>query len=280
MVKDFRIEFQNEAVLTNRPRLLLTAAVAVWKPKVVAGYEPSKITQYLDFINLMAYDYHGSWNKNTGHNSPLFAREGQTGDQLELNQEASINAWIELGAQPEKLVLGLAMYGRTFTLKTKKLTSLDAPSKSAGKSGPFTQADGFLSYFEICNLMKNEGWTKEWNDEQKIPYAYKEDQWVGFDDPKSIEEKCEYAVKRRLAGAMIWSLDLDDFTGSFCSEGKYPLLKSIKRTFDKHTVDTPLPPLEETTTVVIKTSSSAVSTHSCLSFTLITCLLSVLRNFF
>ena len=77
---------QNEAVLTNRPRLLLTAAVAVWRPKVEAGYEPGKISKYLDFINLMAYDYHGSWNKNTGHNSPLFARQGQTGDQLLLNQ--------------------------------------------------------------------------------------------------------------------------------------------------------------------------------------------------
>jgi len=133
LVKDFRIEFQNEAVLSNRPRLLLTAAVAVWRPKVEAGYEPGKISQYLDFINLMAYDYHGSWNKNTGHNSPLFARQGQTGDQLLLNQEASINAWIELGAEPEKLVLGLAMYGRTFTLKTKTKNGMDAPSKNAGK---------------------------------------------------------------------------------------------------------------------------------------------------
>jgi len=100
---------------------------------VEAGYEPGKISQYLDFINLMAYDYHGSWNKNTGHNSPLFARQGQTGDQLLLNQEASINAWIELGAEPEKLVLGLAMYGRTFTLKTKTKNGMDAPSKNAGK---------------------------------------------------------------------------------------------------------------------------------------------------
>ncbi len=197
-----------------------------------------------------------------------------------MNQEASINAWIELGAQPEKLVLGLAMYGRTFTLKTKKNTALDAPSKSAGKSGPFTQADGFLSYFEICNLMKREGWTKEWNDEQKIPYAYKEDQWVGFDDPRSIELKCEYAVKRNLAGAMIWSLDLDDFTGSFCSDGKYPLLRSIKSTFDRHAVAVALPPLEETTTVLMTTASSAVCVHICLSVTLVACLAFVFGFFF
>ena len=27
---------------------------------------------------------------------------------------------------------------------------------------------------------------------------------------------------------MIWSLDLDDFNGQFCGEGKFPLLATIK----------------------------------------------------
>jgi hypothetical protein len=44
-LKDFRLEFQNEAFTSDKPRLLLTAAVAVWKPKVEAGYEPGKISQ-------------------------------------------------------------------------------------------------------------------------------------------------------------------------------------------------------------------------------------------
>lgn len=205
LCKDIRLEFQNEAFVSNKPRLLLTAAVAVWKPKIVAGYEPAKISQYLDFINLMAYDYHGSWNQQTGHNSPLFARSEQTGDQQLLNQEATIDAWIELGAPAEKLVLGLAMYGRTFTLKSKKMNGMNAPATEAGKSGPYTQAAGFLAYFEVCQLLKD-GWKKEWNEEQKVPFAFKDDQWVGYDDPKSIQIKCEYAAKRKLAGAMIWSL--------------------------------------------------------------------------
>ncbi len=110
------------------------------------------------------------------------------------------------------------------------MTGINAPSTDAGKAGPYTQAAGFLSYYEICKLIDN-GWTKEWNDEQKIPYAFKDDQWVGYDDPKSISLKCEYVVKRKLAGAMLWSLDLDDFTGSFCKEGKYPLLSTIKVLF-------------------------------------------------
>ena len=28
---------------------------------------------------------------------------------------------------------------------------------------------------------------------------------------------------------MLWALDLDDFSGNFCKEGKYPLLKALNK---------------------------------------------------
>ena len=33
------------------------------------------------------------------------------------------------------------------------------------------------------------GWTRVWNDEHKVPYAYYGDQWVGYDDVESLEIK-------------------------------------------------------------------------------------------
>lgn len=60
VVRDYRFAFQNEAAHLNRTRLLLTAAVAAYRPKIEAGYEIKEIATFLDYINLMTYDYHGS----------------------------------------------------------------------------------------------------------------------------------------------------------------------------------------------------------------------------
>ncbi len=49
----------------------------------------------------------------------------------------------------------------------------------------YTRESGFESYYEVCQNLKN-GWKREWNDEQEVPYAYKEDQWVGYDDVESL----------------------------------------------------------------------------------------------
>ena len=33
---------------------------------------------------------------------------------------------------------------------------------------------------------------------------------------------------KRLAGVMFWTIDLDDFSGRFCNQGKYPLINAVR----------------------------------------------------
>ena len=64
LLKDLRQSFDQED-------LLLTAAVGVSEETAKAGYDIPQISKYLDFINLMTYDYAGGWSSATGLNSPL-----------------------------------------------------------------------------------------------------------------------------------------------------------------------------------------------------------------
>ena len=50
---------------------LLSAAVSPAKFRVNDGYDVGRISQYLDFINVMTYDLHGSWDKSADHHAPL-----------------------------------------------------------------------------------------------------------------------------------------------------------------------------------------------------------------
>lgn len=47
-------------------RLLLSSAVSPSKTVIDAGYKVATLSKYFDWIAVMAYDYHGQWDKQTG----------------------------------------------------------------------------------------------------------------------------------------------------------------------------------------------------------------------
>ena len=134
------------------------------------------------------------------------------------NLEWIFDNWIALGADPAKLILGLAAYGRSFKLEDPKIHGYRAPSTEtwngsgihSGAAGRFTREAGYLAYYEICEKLKN-GWTEVWLDEGKVPYAYGDGDWVGYDNVESINYKVDMAKAYGLGGIMWWATDIDDF---------------------------------------------------------------------
>lgn len=234
LLKELREAFETEGAKTGRPVLLLTAAVAAGQATIDAAYDVPLLVKYVDFLSLMAYDLHGGWERFTGLNSPLYGRENETGIQATLNQDWAVHYWFKKGVDSSKLLLGLATYGRTFTLADRSKHGIGDTATSAGQAGKYTNTAGFLSYYEICDHLKT-GWSKEWSEEQKGSFAYNSDQWVGYDDQRSLSVKVDYVKNVGLAGVMIWSFDLDDFTGQLCGKGKYPLLKTIAQSLHEGT---------------------------------------------
>lgn len=78
--------------------LLQTCAVASWNPVALGGYT-SEWHNYFDIINVMTYDFTGTWSKEGQHSS-----FEQTVNGIEM--------WTnELGAPAYKLTMGLPFYG-------------------------------------------------------------------------------------------------------------------------------------------------------------------------
>ncbi|KAI0212770.1 Acidic mammalian chitinase [Lamellibrachia satsuma] len=221
--------FQLEAIDSGKERLLLTAAVAAGKSNIDAAYEVDRLSLVLDFFNVMTYDFHGGWETFTGHNSPLYPRAAETGDQQLLNMAWALNYYVSLGAPREKLVVGMATYGRAFKTIDNTQHDLGASTAGTAPAGQYTRENGFLSYYEICGFLADPDATRVYQSEHRVPYAYKGVTWVGYDDIVSLTEKVQWMKANGFGGWMVWSLDLDDFDNSFCYAGKYPLINAMVR---------------------------------------------------
>lgn len=85
-------------------KLLLSAAVSPAKKVIDAGYDIPTLAEHFDWIAVMTYDYHGQWDKKTGHVAPLYEHPDDW--ETTFNGNFSIRYWISQGAPAKKLVMG------------------------------------------------------------------------------------------------------------------------------------------------------------------------------
>lgn len=104
----------------------------------------------------MAYDFHGKWERETGHNAPLYSPSSDSEWQKQLSVDHASKLWMKLGAPKEKLIIGMPTYGRTFTLANTKKYGVHAPASGGGKEGKYTKESGFLAYYEVCSIISFE----------------------------------------------------------------------------------------------------------------------------
>ncbi|XP_063411578.1 acidic mammalian chitinase-like [Mytilus trossulus] len=228
LLKAMRLEFANDdAIRTkNKSRLVLSIAGAAGKPNIDESYNVPEIVKFVDFINVFAFDYFGTWSKVSGFTGSLFSRFSDPAYNPQLSQNWTIQYWIKNGAPPDKLVMGTTATALAFTLKSSSNHNIGAPVINSTIVGPVRKMRGQLSYSELCDKVR--GLRGIWDDEQKYTYAYSGNQWFSYDTPRSMIEKVKYAKAMGLGGIMFWTYDLDDFSGNHCGQGKFPLLNSIK----------------------------------------------------
>uniref|UniRef100_A0A7M5XHV2 chitinase n=2 Tax=Clytia hemisphaerica TaxID=252671 RepID=A0A7M5XHV2_9CNID len=239
LCKELMDSYKKEAIDTGSDRLLLTAAVAAGEATIRKAYETDKLGSHLDMLHLMSYDLAGAWEPVTGHHTSMDA-------SLTNSVPNALDVWINGGFPANKIALGLGTYGRSFTLTSTANNGLGADAIGGGATGQYTGESGYIAYYEICQKIK-QGMTVVETSSAGATYGYLGNYWVGYDSEASMIHKVRSLIKGRgLKGAMFWAIDLDDFTGSFCNNGKYPLMNAVKNELASGQPFTTQPPSETT----------------------------------
>ncbi len=206
LLQEFRAQLDAETAKTHKQYSLSIAA-----PAGKAQYsliQLSEIHPYLDFINLLSYDFNGGWNHYADHAAPLFTSPTDpiAADKAN-NVNSVVSAYLEAGVPPHKLNLGIPFYAHGWTGVPNKNHGL---YQSATTTAPDDQAGynvvqalpGFQHHYDPLSGLAQ--WT--YNPATNTFYSY--------DDELSAFVKALYIRERGLGGAMFWELSGDDSKGT------------------------------------------------------------------
>lgn len=97
---------------SSPPHFLLSVACPAG-PSNCQWLQVENMDRYLDFWNVMAYDFAGSWDSTAGHQANIYPSK-QNAAATPFSIDFAMKWYIQHGVRPDKLVLGMPLYGRAF----------------------------------------------------------------------------------------------------------------------------------------------------------------------
>jgi chitinase len=188
----------------------------------VTFQEPDKYNGYIDWMNVMSYDFHGGWDSTTGHLAALYQNPhdpfptSPVDIKDKYNGDAIVRFYQSKGVPAAKINIGAAYYGRSWK------------SVSDGGTGGLFQPGlprdfyettwnyGVEPYYTLKGWETNGSCTYGYDNSAKAPYLYNSSAklFYTYDNEQSISDKCDYAASRQLGGVFFW-----EFTGDYPPKG-------------------------------------------------------------
>ncbi|KAH6668116.1 family 18 glycosyl hydrolase [Plectosphaerella plurivora] len=186
------------ATLQSRPHFELTVACPAG-PQNFNRLHLAEMDRLLDFWNLMAYDYAGSWDSLAGHQANIFP-SSNTPASTPFSTVAALDAYVAAGVAPSKIVLGMPLYGRAFE-NTK------GPGTAFQGVGQGTWEQGVYDY----KVLPHPGAQEHHDDAIGASWSFDSatGRVITYDTVRMARRKAEFIVDRGLGGAMWWESSAD-----------------------------------------------------------------------
>lgn len=174
----------------------------------VVNADLKNAVNYLDFINIMTYDYSGSWEMLAHHNSPLYYDPEHPAATAPRNHvKGGLVGHLNGGVPNYKLTLGIPFYGKGW------IGCPDGGQYATCTSiPPGTWESGIFDYTDVeTNYLGQEGFTHHWNEAAKISYLYNSDtgMFITYNDPTTMMYTSSLVKSLDLAGVMSWEISGD-----------------------------------------------------------------------
>ncbi|KAF8866209.1 glycoside hydrolase [Acephala macrosclerotiorum] len=198
LLKEVREAMDHYArTLPNHHHFELTVACPAG-PQNYQNMDIRGMDHYLDFWNLMAYDYAGSWDSHAGHQANLCG----CGDpkRTPFNTEQAVDYYRSQGVRSDKIVLGMPLYGRAFE-------NTDGIGKPYSGVGQGSWENGVFDF----KALPLPGAEEKYDPEAKATYSYDpaKRHLVTYDTVQMAREKAEWIKRHRLGGGMWWESSAD-----------------------------------------------------------------------
>ncbi|MDA7491226.1 glycosyl hydrolase family 18 protein [Synechococcus sp. AH-707-M23] len=163
----------------------------------IAGIDP-----YVDFYNVMTYDFHGGWENQTGHQAAM------TGDANNYDVTTAVSVFEEAGVALNKVVLGAPAYTRAWGgVEDGGTSGYQQSGTGAAAQGSFEA--GVYDYKDIVSDVITGQTNLYWDDNSKAAFAYNGDEWSSIETIATIAGKAAYVQEKDLGGMMFWALSND-----------------------------------------------------------------------
>ncbi|KAI9835193.1 MAG: hypothetical protein M1819_002563 [Sarea resinae] len=147
---------------------------------------------YLDLINLMAYDFSGPWVNKSGHHAQLYSPRRPHNDAASISCQSAVSYLRDHGVPAKKILLGVPVYGRSF------LGANGVGQNFGGQGGE----EGTFEYKDLPRPGTNE------SVDESVGAAFcvgGDGGFVSYDNPRSVKLKATFAKDKGLGGLFYWT---------------------------------------------------------------------------